>query len=284
MVWRAGEAKLRGEAVSGRVVDPADGFPAMAVGGVRAARKHYFLEYYASIMTKLKMFPRRAFVDLFAGPGRVKLEETGAFDDGSPLKAIRHDFTEFVFVELDRDYADALRVRLQVREKTRPVAVLQGDCNDRIDEVVRLIPPHGLTLAFIDPTNWQIRFETVRKLAAVPRVDLVVSMFLGSMKRVPAGTRPDIDRFFGTSRWREEPYTRADGSLTLDGMMRCYREQLEGLGYLNRPSAREIVVHAKEGGPPLYLLAFFSRDELGYKFWDQATRRDETGQMTFALN
>lgn len=256
----------------------------MPVAGVRAARKHYFLEYYASIMTRMKKFPRRAFVDLFAGPGRVRLDETGGFDDGSLLKALRHAFTEFVFVELREDYAAALEQRVAAREKSRRVVVLPGDCNERIGDVVRLIPPYGLTLAFIDPTNWQITFETVRKLAAVPRVDLVVSMFLGSMKRVPKGARPEIDAFFGTDQWRLLPYTRPDGSLTLDGMMKCYREQLSALGYLNQPGAREIVVNAKEGGPPLYLLAFFSRDELGYKFWNEATRRDETGQMTFALN
>ena len=91
----------------------------------------------------------------------------------------------------------------------------------------------------------------------MPRVDLVVSMFLGSMKRVPREARPEIDAFFGTDQWRLPPYTRLDGSLTLDGMMRCYREQLATLGYLNVPGAREIVVNAKEGGPALYLLAFF---------------------------
>ena len=256
----------------------------MAVAGVRAARKHHFLEYYASIITGMKKFPRRAFVDLFAGPGRVRLDETGEFDDGSPLKALKHGFTEFVFVELREDYAAALEQRVATREKSRPVVVLQGNCNECIDDVVTRIPPYGLTLAFIDPTNWQITFDTVRTLAAVPRVDLVVSMFLGSMKRVPKVARPEIDAFFGTDRWRLPPYTRRDGSLTLDGMMKCYREQLSTLGYLNKPGAREIVVNAKEGGPALYLLAFFSRNELGYKFWDEATRRDETGQMTLSLH
>jgi three-Cys-motif partner protein len=261
-----------------------DGLPVMPVGGVRAARKHYFLEYYAAMMSKLRQYPRRAYVDLFAGPGRVRLDETGAFDDGSPLKALRHEFTEFVFVELDDAYAAALEARLAAKGETRRYCVLRGDCNERIDDVVRLIPPRGLTLAFIDPTNWQIRFDTVRKLAAVPRVDLIVSMFLGSMKRVPPESRPDIDAFFGTDRWRQQPYTRPDGGLSLDGMMRCYREQLATLGYINDPGAREIVVYAKEGGPPLYLLAFFSGNKLGYKLWNAATRRDETGQMTLSLD
>ena len=265
-----------------RVVDPADGLPAMLVGGARAERKHYFLTYYSAIFAKMQKFPRRVYVDLFAGPGRVRYEETGEYADGSPLLALKHGFTEFVFVELDPAFSSALQARCVSREPDRRVTVLQGDCNARVDEVVRLLPPRGLTLAFIDPTNWQVSFDTIRKLAAVPGVDLVVSMFLGSMKRVPDAARPNIDAFFGTDKWRREPYVNARGDLTLHGMMRCYREQLESLGYLNVPSAREIAVNTKTG-TPLYLLAFFSKNQLGYEFWDKAIARDPSGQMTLDL-
>jgi three-Cys-motif partner protein len=131
--------------------DPADGLPALVVGGSRADQKHFYLGYYAAQMSKLRSFPRRAYTELFAGPGRVQYEETGAFEDGSPLLALRHQFTEFVFVEKRPDFADALRARCSERQSVRPIRVIEGDCNGAIDEVIRLLPPHGLTLAFIDP-------------------------------------------------------------------------------------------------------------------------------------
>ena len=263
-------------------LDPIDGLPAMVVGGARASRKWYFLNYYASMMSRIGAFPRRAYVELCAGPGRVQYEETGAFEDGSPLQAFKHPFTEFHYIELRKDYAAALAQRCGCVEGLRSVRVVQGDCNERINEVVPHLPPAGLTLAFIDPTNWQVNFETVRLLTGVKRIDLVVSMFLGSMKRVPAENRPDVDAFFGTDRWRTAPYTRPDGSLTLEGMMRCYREQLAGLGYLDHPAGREIAVRTKTGAP-LYLLGFFSRHELGYQFWEQAIKREPGGQLTLPL-
>ena len=47
--------------------DPADWLPALVVGGSRADQKHFYLGYYAAQMSKLKSFPRRAYVELFAG-------------------------------------------------------------------------------------------------------------------------------------------------------------------------------------------------------------------------
>jgi hypothetical protein len=123
----------------------------------------------------------------------------------------------------------------------------------------------------------------VRKLAGVKRVDILVSFFSGSLKRVPMRSWPSKDAFFGTDRWRMPPNVREDGSLTLDGMMRCYREQLEGLGYLPHAPSREIVIRAMPGGPPLYQLGFFSRDPLGYKFWETAIRRDPDGQLALRM-
>ena len=142
------------------------------------------------MMSSVGAFPRRAYVELCAGPGRVQYDENGAFEDGSPLRAFKHDFTEFHYIELREDFAAALATRCETRETARPVQVIQGDCNAHIRDIVRQLPPAGLTLAFVDPTNWQVNFETVRQLASVKRVDLVVSTFLGSMKRVPQESRP----------------------------------------------------------------------------------------------
>jgi|BarGraIncu00421A_1022006.scaffolds.fasta_scaffold345001_2 hypothetical protein len=42
------------------VMDPDDGLQAMIVGGFRADKKHFYLDYYAAQMSKVKSFPRRA--------------------------------------------------------------------------------------------------------------------------------------------------------------------------------------------------------------------------------
>src|SRR5687767_8574310 len=90
-----------------------DGLPARASGDwIR--RKHHYLERYCGITaTGMKnAFPTRVFLDVMAGPGVCKIRETGEELLGSPLIAMEHEFSKFVFVESDPALADALRKRV----------------------------------------------------------------------------------------------------------------------------------------------------------------------------
>jgi three-Cys-motif partner protein len=261
--------------------DPVDGLPARVVRSW-ARRKHHYLERYAHIFSvgMRNKFPRRAYLDLFAGPGRCYEEESREFYDGSPVIALREPFTDHIYVELEEEAAKALDARCALFKRDRYVAVISGDCNTRIDRVIELLPRFGLTLAFIDPTNWQIRFSTIQRLTANRRVDLLVSFFGGSMKRVAhLEEQPRLDAFFGTRAWRTDPrFLGADLLPTLSGLLACYREQLAGIGYLEQMSAREIpVTNSKH--VTMYLMSVFSKHDLGYTFWDRITTEDEGGQQ-----
>jgi three-Cys-motif partner protein len=222
-------------------------------------------------------FPRRAYLDLFAGPGRCWESSTDKFYDGSPLIGLRRNFTDHVYVELQKEAAAALDTRCNPWKSERFVNVLPGDCNERIDDVIGLLPRYGITLAFIDPFNWQITFDTLAKLCTDRRVDLVVSFFGPSMKRVAGLEQPRLDAFFGSKCWKEENLG-ADGQPTLSGLLACYRAQLAKIGYLNKLSAREIVIKNTRS-VPIYQLAFFSKNPKGYEFWDKITTVAEGGQL-----
>jgi three-Cys-motif partner protein len=140
------------------------------------------------------------------------------------------------------------------------------------------MPANGLALAFIDPTNWQIRFSTIQRLTADRKVDLLVSFFAGMMKRVVQYDQPELDAFFGTGAWRDRRYMGPDGLPTLSGLLAAYREQLLTLGFLDQPSVREIEVKNSRNAT-MYLLAFFSKNKMGYRFWDEITTEDEKGQL-----
>lgn len=242
-------------------------------------RKHHYLERYAQIFSVgMKKWERRTYIDLFAGPGRCYEEESGDFYDGSPLIALQHDFTDHIYVELNSDSADALRTRCAAVAPGRRPAVIEGDCNDRIGQVIRAMPSQGVTLAFVDPTSWQIGFRTIEALTKGRRVDLMVSFFAGMMKRVVHYEQPKLDAFFGTDEWRDQRYMDSDGQPSLAGLLGCYREQLEKIGYHNALSAREIEVKNSKNAT-MYLMAFFSKHPLGYKFWDEVTTQDERGQL-----
>ena len=273
------------EAVSPRtaleyVTDPADGLPALVVHRW-ARRKHHYLARYADIFGNgmKNRFSRRVYIDLFAGPGRCEETESGELYDGSPLIGLRANFTDHVYVELDGAAAGALDARCGPWKSSRFVDVLPGDCNVKIDDVLARIPPCSIALAVIDPTNWQIRFDTVAKLASAGRVDLLVSFFGGMMKRVGGLPQPRLDAFFGTNAWQSDPrFLGIDGLPTLSGLLACYREQLATIGYVDQVAAREIIVPNSKNAT-MYLLAFFSKHRLGYTFWDKITTEAEDGQL-----
>jgi three-Cys-motif partner protein len=246
-----------------------------------ARRKHHYLNRYSDIFSNgmKNKWPRRAYLDLFAGPGRCFEKESGDFYDGSPLIGLRWNFTDHIYVELDRASAAALDQRCDPWKPNRFVTVLEGDCNARVADVVGLLPRYGLTLAFIDPTNWQIRFDTIRTLTTARKVDLLVSFFGGQMKRVARLDQPRLDAFFGTTAWKTDPrFLGPDGLPTLSGLLLCYREQLASIGYLDTLSIREIPVKNSKN-TTMYLLAFFSKSAKGYEFWDKITPVDEHGQL-----
>jgi three-Cys-motif partner protein len=262
------------------VDDPADDMPARVVRPW-TRRKHHYLGRYARMFSTgmSKRWGRRAYLDLFAGPGRCLEWESREFYDGSPLLAFHRPFTDHIYVELDPDAAEALERRCRPWWERFPW-VIQGDCNDEIDHVLGLLPERGITFAFVDPTNWQIRFETIEHLTNNARVDLLVTFHAGAMKRVfELEEQPRLDAFFGTTAWRTDPrYWGPDLQPTLGGLLTCYRDQLIRIGYLDVPTAREITV-VNSTNSPMYLMAFFSKHRLGYQFWDEVTGVDERGQL-----
>ena len=267
---------------TGYATDPGDGLPARVVRQW-TRRKHYYLARYADIFSvgMKNRFPRRAYLDLFSGPGRCLERETQAYYDGSPMIAFRHNFTDHIYVELRQDLAAALDARCAPWKRDRYVSVIQGDCNDEavIDAVVAALPKYGLTFAFVDPTNWQVTFETMRRLTAERKVDLLVSFFAGSMKRVADLQQPRLDAFFGTDAWQKgTQYRGNDGEVSLSGLLGCYRERLQTIGFAPRVAAREIEVKNSKN-VTMYLLAFFSKNPKGFEFWDKITTEDERGQL-----
>jgi len=222
-------------------------------------------------------FERRAYVDLFSGPGRCYEPSSGEFYDGSPLIGLKHAFTDHIYVDLDPAAVGALRTRVAPWANGRLLTLVEGDCNARIAEVRAALPRYGLTFAFIDQTNWQIRFDTLATLCANRRVDLLVSFFGQAVKRVAhLEDQPCVDAFFGTKDWRQ--YNGSRGRPTLGSLLACYRDQLATLGYPKRLAAREITIRNTKNAP-IYLLAFFSKHERGYEFWDKITTEDEKGQL-----
>ena len=256
-----------------------DDLPARIVGGWVARKTHYVDRYVRLFATGMsRRWSRRAYVELFAGPGLSWDRDHRRYVEGSALRAARADFTDFCFVDSDPWAAAALDQRLRRELPGRRAVVLIGDCNEAAAFVRQTIPSSALTLVFVDPTNWQIRFGALAALVQERRVDLIVTFQYGAMQRVSGRDVPALDAFFGTSEWRailEGPRERR-----LEDLLALYNRQLSSLGYL--PEAhRNAVMVRNSRNRVLYALLLFTHHARGYDFWRKATEIDESGQRGF---
>lgn len=115
----------------------ADGFPASEVG-VWAMEKHERLRKYVDASHAARRgYQSRSYVDLYCGPARSWVRETGGFIDGSPLVAFdsasKHgdQFTEIVIADANAEYLKAAEFRL--RACGANVLPYSGDAHVRPD-------------------------------------------------------------------------------------------------------------------------------------------------------
>jgi three-Cys-motif partner protein len=249
-----------------------DGLPARVVGPW-VARKVQFVDNQTTIFaTGMKnRWEHRAYVELFAGPG-LSYDRVGhEFIAGSAIRALDRNFTNYAFVDIDRRAVNALRERIDARGKSAVAPVFQGDCNSAVPAIQRVVPADALTLAFIDPTSWQVRMSTIEALAKDRRVDLLMTFHAGSMKRLAHMSRNGaLDAFFGTDEWRAA--LRCPWWERLENLLQLYNRQLGALGYLESWQHRVPVKNSR--GVAMYQLVMFSKHPRGVDFWRKSIAHD----------
>lgn len=143
--------------------------------------KKYYLERYLDTVTRgvgAKWNGCLSYIDLFSGPGKSIVRGTEEEVDGSPLIALKYDFSGFVFIDTP-EVISVLKKRLAAHAKLARIHFIEGDCNDVIQRAVARLPPDHLTLAFIDPTGLQIQFKTISRLVQNRKVDLLMTIQFG---------------------------------------------------------------------------------------------------------
>jgi len=160
-----------------------DLLPVRKAGPWTEDKLYYWARYVDITVGGMKnLWPGKlVYVDLFGGPGICINERSGKRFPGSPLVAAAAEipFRRIISVELDPQLADACETRVRQMNPSQALRVIRGDWYSAIEEVVSAIPANSLTLAFVDPESLQLRFETLRKLAAVGRVDLLILFPVG---------------------------------------------------------------------------------------------------------
>lgn len=281
----------------GTLVPASDGLPARCVGTWSRDKFYYirgYLELFGNAMHAT--FARRAYVDLFSGPGRCVCDDGSGELDGTPLIAlgVSHPFTDYHFVESNAGALAALRSRVRGRSSAQSVTFHDMDANAAVDVIARQLPADALSVSVIDPTGLHLRYENLRKLTNGRRMDLIYIFPEGmaakrNVDRFLPQSKSKLDEVLGTRTWRD----RVAAGLTATGLgdplvkweklgrpiVEVLREQLTGLGYVDVKLGAEVVVRNTKN-VPLYYIAFASKSKLGNKFWSAIKKCDPLGQMT----
>ncbi len=146
-------------------VSATDGLP-LRDSGSWIQEKHRSLVYFAKMFsTGMKPtehktgWANRVYLELFSGPGKCLVRETGEETAGSPLQVIDHEFTRFIFVDIDTSAAKALKKQAPAPWSSglpgipTPIKLKFGTVTVPKRSTKWVLPAGALTLAFIDPTG-----------------------------------------------------------------------------------------------------------------------------------
>ena len=255
-------------------VAKSDGLPARP-SGPWIGKKHRLLTYYADLFaTGMKnKWASRVYLELFSGPGKCSIRDTGKEDLGSPLKVIEHEFTKFIFIEMGAPVAEALAQRLEPFPNSAQTDIWCGDCAEAIKQIH--IPVGSLTFAFIDPTGiGHAPFSLIEELHRKTRCDLLINIqhAMGIKMNVHQYT-PDADdesaltKFLGHDGWKKLP--RHNAKEFFVGVLDLYKQQLDRLGF--KFTGREVLI-SNQQGTGLYLLLFASGHPKGAEFWSKSLK------------
>ena len=245
-----------------------------------ASYSYQFCNIVNGEKTRARGYDGSVYVDLFAGPGLVKIAGKPDLVAGSPIAADSGGrFDLAVLVEKQKKKAEALRQRMGTLLPTEKFEVIEGDCNEKIEEVAALISKRfskPIILAFVDPEGLDVNIKTLDVLSKhFPSVDFIVNVTEGmgrvqsTIKDGETKNKPKFERFVGD----------ALSSLFLNDIdparqSEAYKELV--LPTLGRPLSSTIPVYFR-GDHLLYTLIFCTREsETGspwIKIWDYIAKQ-----------
>lgn len=246
--------------------------------------KLFYIESYLDIFrAAMKGKWSLVYADLLAGPGLCVDLSTGREQAGSPLLAVeRSEFRRLCFRDIDPRVTSALSARISEQPPGR-VSIQTMDCNQAVDSLRQFLFPPGLAsttlgLAVIDPTGFQITFDSLSWLTDGVKMDLIIIFMTGFARRFLRTPEFEgaLDQFFGTTQWRGLSKGWEIGErVTYRRLLDLYKGQLQTLGYSYIIDDPRI---ANSRNSTIYHLVFASKHPRGADFFEKISRRKYNGQ------
>jgi three-Cys-motif partner protein len=252
---------------------------------------NYFVRIFATAM-KAK-WHHRAYVGLYSGAGRARLEKTGEIVETSALSAVRiaDPFSKYIFVDQDARCTSALEQRISALRNPPEHRILTGDVNVLTPDIRRELPKFSrdqglLSFCFVDPFAADLQFDTLRALSAY-RMDLLILLMLGLDARLNFKQYLEdendnrIALLIDDPEWRADYRERADRDVVRYILQR-FNEAMVSLGYQSSDLEDSYPVRIPTKEVLLYSLVYYSKHPLGASFW-KAARSGVDPQLGFDM-
>lgn len=261
----------------------ADGLETPEVGAW-AEKKYQLVHMYDELFASgMKNKWTRVYIDLYSGAGKALVRNSGKVLLGSPLLALNipDKYDKYIFCEKEPRLLNSLKTRVSRKYPDVHPRFIEGDCNEKVDEIIGHIPVASktnkvLTFCFVDPFSLDIEFQTIKKLATRFTDFLILLAFSDANRNVGIYIEQNNDkigRFLGTTAWREKwnLEMKKDPSF-VRFLAKEYVAQMISLKY--HPDSMKLMIENRsdEKNLSLYHLAFFSRHERGYQFWKEVKK------------
>jgi three-Cys-motif partner protein len=261
-------------------------------------RKIELHNYYIALFTTSmkERWPQRAYLGLYSGAGRARVEETGEILETTAMSAfrVRYPFSKYVFVDRDPRWIDALRSRIATLPESHDVSLIQRDLNEAVPDIFAAMPPFGkghglLSFCFIDPFSAELDFDVIRTLGTRFKMDFLVLLMLGRDVRsnfrryLEDAQDARIARLVDDPEWRDEWSAKPRSPRELIRfLLRKFDQAMQRIGYRAASPDDAQAINIPGKNVFLYSLVLYSRSELGQAFW-QATREGTNPQRTLEL-
>jgi len=248
------------------------------VGAWVPNEKHRLLFHYLQASSEAwRKWPRRTFIDPFAGPGRIQVAgEEGTRDGGAvvawhALAEKKAPFTSMLVGDLVPTRAQACERRLAALGTAAKPFV--GPAVVTTKEIVRSVARGSLSMAYIDPYNLELLdFSILQELATLDKVDLAINFSTMDLQRnAEFEFDPQRARFDGTAPgWRQDSAVVAASRQNVKLVFFQYWCRLvQSLGF---EFSKEMPLVHNDAGQPLYRMVFFARHDLPNRIWGDVAR------------
>lgn len=248
--------------------------------------KYKLVGGYCHIFTEgmKRKWNQLVYIDLFAGAGYAKIQETGKIFLSSALIAMSlpTKFSKYILCDSDHNCIEALKTRVGRHFSNLDVTFIHGDCNVIANQIFDSIPKFRkgntmLTFCFADPFSLNLHFKTIETLSSKILMDFLIlqALQMDGKRNLAKYIKEENERialYLGNENWRNDFHSSCKDNMAnfVKFLADQYTSSMYSLRYIPEQNMHQI--RSNEKNLPLYYLAFYSKHKTGIDFYNKVKK------------